>query len=154
MANENDERFVMALLKVPEDMQIDFFRKNSYRIRNDSNYWNILGSLWKFGGSVIQQDSWKELLLAPRKNSHKIMKNRERSTWRRLPAKVRAYRAVNHDGEHETAISWTLSKKVAEKFSGDGKRKVVCREFRKSEIFAYFDRRNEEEILVNISASV
>ncbi|MET4696965.1 hypothetical protein [Endozoicomonas lisbonensis] len=151
MANENDTKFMQALMLVPEELQAEFFRKNAHQIKDDSTYWNVLGTLWKLGGTVAQQELWKEMLSAPRKNSHKIMKNKERSVWRRLPNKVKAYRAINHDGEIDTAISWTLSRKIAEKFSQNGKRKVVSREFRKAEIFAYFDRRNEDEILVNLA---
>jgi hypothetical protein len=78
------------------------------------------------------------------------MKGRERQRWRNLPAVVTAYRAVNHPEEAETAISWTLDRKVAEKFSQNAKRQIVVRKFRKQDVFAFFDRLGEEEILVNL----
>ena len=151
MANDNDTKLMQMLMNVPDNMKAEFFRQNAHKITDDSNYWNVLGTLWKLGGTVVQQELWKELFLAPRKKRHKIMKNKERSVWRRLPKTVTAYRAVNDESEIETAISWTLCRNVAEKFSQDGERKVVTREFKKSDVFAYFNRRNEDEILVNLA---
>lgn len=152
MANENDSRILQCMMFQPEALRAEFFRRYSHKIQDDSAYWVVLGSLWKAGGTVIQQDLWREMFLSPRRNRHKVMKTKERSIWRRLPKTVKAYRAINHKGEIGTAISWTLSRKVAEQFSQNGKREIVSREFKKSEVYAYFDRRNEKEILVNLTA--
>jgi hypothetical protein len=151
MANENDSRIIEQMLCVPPELQAEYFKRNAHKIKDDSNYWNVLGTLWKIGGTVVQQDLWIEMLSSSRKNRHKIMKGKERSVWRRLPKKVMAYRAINEESEIGTAISWTLSRDVADNFSIDGAREVVTREFKKAEIFAYFDRRRESEILVNLA---
>ena len=153
MANENDSAVVREMLSVPEPLTAEFFRRNSHRIIDDSNYWNVLGVLWKKGGTVLQQDLWRPLFLSDRRGRHKLMKGRERQRWRNLPKVVTAYRAVNHPGEAETAICWTLDRKVAERFSQGGRRQIVERQFRKEEVFAFFDRRGEEEILVNLPAA-
>jgi hypothetical protein len=150
MANENDSKIISAMATLPECIMAEYFSKNAHRIIDDSTYWNVLGTLWKLGGTVRQQDIWKVLFRSPRGKQHKIMKKRERRRWRKLPNTVTAYRAVNDDSEVDTAISWTISKPIAEKFSENGARKIVCRLFKKNEIFAFFDRRQEDEILVNI----
>jgi hypothetical protein len=143
------------MLQLPAELQAEFFRRVSHKIIDDSCYWNVLGTLWKLGGTVVQQEQWRGLFLSKRGNRHKIMKKSERRAWRKLPAEVTAYRAVNHLGEADTAISWSLDRGIVEKiFSEDGKRPVVERKFKKAEIFAFFDRRGESEILVNIGESL
>lgn len=151
MANENDSKILTRMMSMPAHLQAEFFKRNAMNIIDDSTYWNVLGTLWKLGGTVVQQSLWIEMLSSSRKNRHKIMKGKERSAWRRLPKKVIAYRAINDESEIDTAISWTLSRDVAENFSIDDARKIVTREFNKAEIFAYFDRRREAEILVNLA---
>lgn len=149
MVNRNDSLFVEHLLGLPEFMAFDFFYHNCHKIIDDSNYWNLLGTLWKKCGSVINLLLWIELFRSNRKNRHKIMKNRERKRWRSLPKKVIAYRAINNKAEIETAISWTLNKKIADDiFSHKGLRQVVSKKFDKKDILAFFDRRGEEEIIV------
>ena len=148
--NENDSSVIKEMMRVPEPMMAEYFARNAHRIIDDSTYWNVLGTLWKLGGTVVQQELWITLFNAQRTRRHKIMKSRERRAWRRLPARVTAYRAVNNTNEANTAIAWTLSKKVAEHFAKHGSREIVAREFDKSEVIAYFDRRKEAEILVNL----
>ena len=150
MANQNDSAIISEMMNVPRILMAQYFLENSDSIKDDANYWNVLGTLWKLGGTVKQQDLWKKLFLSDRPRRHKIMKSRERRRWRRLPETVIAFRAINSPEEIETAICWTLDRKTAEFFSQDGGRKVVERKFKKSEVFAFFDRRGEEEILVNI----
>lgn len=148
MSNENDSAVIQEMMRVPERLMAEYFARNSHRITDDTTYWNVLGTLWKLGGTVMQQDLWLDLFLADRPRRHKIMKGRERQRWRNLPASVIAYRAVNHPDEAATAICWTLDKAVAARLSNG--RSVMVRKFQKSEVFAFFDRRCEEEILVNI----
>ncbi|MBS9976456.1 hypothetical protein INT50_00300 (plasmid) [Vibrio diabolicus] len=118
-------------------------------MKDDSTYWNVLGSLWKDVGEVQQQSLWLPLFRSSRRSRHKIMTSSERKEFARLPESVTAYRAINGESEISTAISWTLSPEVAQRvFSHNGKRQVVKRQFSKKQILAYFSRRNEQEIIV------
>ena len=149
MANANDDAIVRQMMALPDRYMAEYFTRNAHLIIDDSTYWNVLGTLWKLGGTVIQQVLWINLFSSTRKKRHKIMKKHERKFWRRLPSTVVAYRAVNNIDEAGTAISWTLSKDIANSlFSEGGSREVVTRAFYKADIFAYFDRRKEQEIIV------
>ncbi|MBT0119324.1 hypothetical protein J4H67_20785 [Vibrio alginolyticus] len=118
-------------------------------MKDDSTYWNVLGSLWKDIGEVQQQSLWLPLFRSSRRSRHKIMTSSERKEFARLPETVTAYRAINGESEISTAISWTLSPEIAQRvFSHNGKRQVVKRQFNKKQILAYFSRRNEQEIIV------
>lgn len=150
MANPNDSAFVCELLRVPQALQFVFFAANHGCIQDDANYWNLLGTLWKASGRVEHLSLWLPLFRSSRRKREKIMKSRERRRWRALPKIVTAYRAVNHPSEAETAISWTLDKRIAERVFSHGVRQVVSRQFKRDEVFALFDRRGEEEIIVNI----
>ena len=151
MANGNDSRIITYMMSLPPELMVEYFVMNHRMIIDDAMYWNVLGTLWKMGGTVVQQELWKDLFQINRKKRHKIMKKRERKRWRRLPETIVAYRAINNESEIDSAISWTLSMTIANEFSEDGKRKVVEKTFSKKDVFAFFDRRREEEILVNLA---
>lgn len=149
MANSNDAQFMAQLVSVPEEMAPVFFAKYAAQLVDDSAYWGALGTLWKAQGSVLNQSFWIPLFMSNRRNRNRLMKARERRTFNKLPATVTAYRAVNTPEEAETAISWSLDKAlVARVFSHGGARPIVTRQFQRSEILAYFDRRKEQEIIV------
>ena len=152
MANENDSRIIETMMRLPGELLADFFSQNAHSIIDDATYWNVLGTLWKLGGTVRQQELWVPLFLSPRPKREKVMKRTERKRWRRLPPVVTAFRAINEPSEADTAISWSLNRNVVDRFFTEhGKRPIVERQFKKPEIFAFFDRRGEEEILVNIA---
>lgn len=146
-----DADLVLEITRQPSQQMAQYFADNCHRFQDDANYWNVLGTLWKLGGTVHQQDLWIPLFQSKRSKRHKIMKSHERRMWRKLPNTVVAYRAVNNTAEASYAISWSLNAETAwKRFSFDGQREVVSREFTKPEILAYFDRRQEEEIIVAI----
>ncbi|EME9804049.1 hypothetical protein V1336_003898 [Vibrio alginolyticus] len=119
---------------MPECYQLDFFVRSAPAIQDDSTYWDTLGTLWKAQGSHQHQCVWSFLFTCPRRNKHKV---------------ITAYRAINDESEIETALCWTLSEDIAKRvFSQGGRRKVVAKQFTKDEVFAYFNRRKEQEILV------
>jgi hypothetical protein len=152
MANTNDSDIIKGMMRYPEELYAEYFYRVSPLIVDDATYWNVLGTLWKLGGKVKQQELWRPLFLSRRKKRDKIMKKTERQRWRNLPAVIKAFRAVNDSNEAETAISWSLDRKIVERFfSYDGARQIVERTFHKAEVFAFFDRRGEEEILVNLT---
>ncbi|MCG6387568.1 hypothetical protein [Vibrio fluvialis] len=149
MANLWDSKIVSIISGWNDERCFDAFRSLSCKIQDDSTYWSVLGSLWKLCGSVKQQELWVPYFLSERRNRQKVMTSAERKALSRLPSIVTAYRAVNDDSEAEQAISWTLSEAVAvHTFSQNGKRKVTKRQFEKGRIFAYFNRRQEQEIIV------
>ncbi|ENV4252631.1 hypothetical protein ACFJ9Q_004486 [Vibrio parahaemolyticus] len=149
MANVNDSNIISRLLSIPECYQLDFFVRSAPAIQDDSTYWDVLGTLWKAQGSHQHQGVWSSLFTCLRRNKHKVMKSSERKAFAKLPKVITAYRAINDESEIETALCWTLSEDIAKRvFSQGGRRKVVSKQFTKDEVFAYFNRRKEQEILV------
>lgn len=147
MANENDSAIMSALLKLPKGARLVTLYANRYEFWDDAAYWQAVAAMWIDSDICYPNlEYWKELFTLDRRDRFKLMKKADRKVWRSLPAKVKAFRAVHENEEVDLAISWTLTRKVADRFAKG--RKVVERTFNKNQIVAYFDRRGEQEIIV------
>lgn len=145
----SDQDIAALMADTPHSMMLEFMQQFGGFINDDSNYWNFLGTAWKAGGSFLEQDHWIELFQAKRRNPQKIMKTSERRELSRLPGVVTAYRCCDHEIEKSQSICWSLDKKFVVGYAkGKGRRLIVESTFAKKDIFAYFNRRNESEILV------
>lgn len=72
-----------------------------------------------------------------------------KATLKDLPDQVVVYRGISNKSKKDTGISWTLSKKVAEKFANrwGGNGRVISKTVSKSDLKAYFNDRNEQEVI-------
>lgn len=144
----NDIFIAKILAAAPHHLMLNIMKGYSYQIADDSNYWNFLGTAWKAGGSFEQQEQWIELFQSKRRNRQKIMKTSERREFSRLPNVVTAYRAYTNEDELNHSICWSLDPAFVKQYAEKTGRKVAQMKFEKSNIFAYFNRRKESEILV------
>jgi hypothetical protein len=144
----NDIFIAKILAAAPHHLMLNIMKGYSYQIADDSNYWNFLGTAWKAGGSFEQQEQWIELFQSKRRNRQKIMKTSERREFSRLPKVVTAYRAYTNEDELNHSICWSLDPAFVKQYAEKTGRKVAQMKFEKSNIFAYFNRRKESEILV------
>lgn len=151
MANENDSRICKQLMSLPIEMQLPFLVKVSDDIIDDSSYWQIVSAVW-INSEVCSPyiKVWRDLFTASRRGRHKLMKGADRKIWRSMvkrgaPKFIIAYRAMNHEDDIITSISWTLSKSAADNLAKG--RNVVSMDIPKECIIAYFNRRREEEII-------
>lgn len=81
-----------------------------------------------------------------------LMNEEELEKYKKLPQKVTIYRGVtDYNRDNDKALSWTLSKKKAEwfahRFDEDGD--VIKKEVDKKDIYAYFNSRDEDEVIVD-----
>lgn len=151
MANENDSNITLTLCNLPPEQRLNYFISVKDNILDDSNYWQLLAATWmstEICSPYLRV--WRDLFTEPRRNRQKLMKGSDRKIWRTLvgrkaPKVVKVYRAMNPGDDVITAISWTLSKAVAEKLANG--RKVMSWEIPKKSIIAYFDRRKEQEVI-------
>jgi hypothetical protein len=147
MANEHDSQIVEALMQLPIAEQLPYLLRVKDDIIDDSCYWQVVAAVW-IGSDICSPylSIWREIFAGSfRRNRHKLMKGNDRKVWRSLPKMVKAYRAINHQDEYITGISWTLSKAVAQRLANG--RKIVSNEWPKKCVVAYFDRRGEQEII-------
>ena len=144
-----DDAFVARVLAVtPHHLTLNVIQGYSDQIKDDNNYWNLLGTAWKAGGTYEKQHHWIGLFKSKRRNAHKIMKTSERREFAKLPKIVKAYRAYTDDEELLDSICWSLDKRFVTQYAEKTGRKIAERSFKRANIFAYFNRRCESEILV------
>lgn len=143
-----DADIAKVLAMTPDFLLLRVFQKYADQIIDDSNYWNLLGTVWKASGSFKEQDQWIALFKTDRRNRQKIMKTSERREFSRLPKVVTAYRAYESEDELSHSICWSLDHKFVKQYAEKTGRKIAIQKFDKADIFAFFNRRQESEILV------
>ena len=144
-----DQDIARIMAVTPHHMMLEFMQHYGPLISDDSNYWNFLGTAWKAGGSFAEQAQWIELFQSKRRNRQKIMKTSERRAFARLPKVVSAYRCCDDAIEESQSICWSLDKDFVVEYAKEKQRKLILQMFfDKHDIFAYFNRRRESEILV------
>lgn len=144
----NDSNIARAMCLVPHHMMLAFMQGNHNKIIDDSAYWNMLGTAWKAGGCFKDQNDWMVMFRSKRRNRQKIMKSSERREFARLPKKLKAYRAYADPIEIEQSVCWSLDKKFVEQYAKAKDLQIAECTFNRDDVFAYFNRRRESEILV------
>lgn len=144
-----DQEIARLFAMQPDWLCLTFMEKYGEKISDDNNYWNFLGTAWKAGGSYLEQDRWITLFKSKRRNRQKLMKTSERRIFNNLPKTVKAFRCCDDISEGNNSICWSLDQKFVEQYAYKKDRLIIeTRTFSKSDIFAYFNRRQESEILV------
>lgn len=93
-----------------------------------------------------------ETLKMLRKCNQKYLMGQENyEVYENLPDTFVVYRGLQENAQ-EDGLSWTLSKDVAEWFANrfDNEGEIIEKVIHKSEVIAYFDDRDEEEIVLDI----
>ena len=136
----------------------------------DAEYWEHLSWVWTNSESnCMDKKVWKRLLSSPRPESHKMMTEDEQKFLASLPDRITVYRGFKARGRiggrsmlsNRKGRSWTLSREKAEWFTnitfgiGLGEKKphmVRSLSVNKSEVLAYLNDRDEQEILLRKAA--
>lgn len=95
------------------------------------------------------------LLLFKKANKQYMMNENDFETFQKLPDRVKIYRGVtDYNKDNIKVLSWSLSKKTAEWFSQrfNLPGKVLEKEVDKKYIYAYFNVKNEQELIVDYNA--
>ena len=128
---------------------------------SNKDYWELLGSIWTDTENSWQElDLWKIFFSSDRPCSKYLMDKDERKAFKNLPDKITIYRGYVPN-KNKYGLSYTLDEKTANWFSNRynnhlvSKSKsttkngnVIKRVVNKSDVLAYFNGRNEEEILI------
>lgn len=93
-----------------------------------------------------------EILKMLRKCNQKYLMGQENyEAYENLPGTFTVYRGLQENAQ-EDGLSWTLSKDVAEWFANrfDNEGEIIEKMVHKTEVIAYFNDRDEEEIVLDI----
>jgi hypothetical protein len=126
---------------------------------NDKDYWRTLADACTGSDNLYHlNEEVKEAFLEDRSQRQYLMTKQELKIYNSLPENITIYRGmtVAELESGEFGVSWTLSRECAEffafkygrNFSTEGIPKVVHQlEVKKVEILAYFNDRNEQEVI-------
>jgi hypothetical protein len=125
----------------------EYFKNELQHQVDDNEYWTILRALWIEDGKCSIE--WEILLFySGRKREHKIMKSSDRQYLKKLPKQIKVYRACFEETDKDR-WNWTLNKDFAEKWKNSiGAKFVAEKTIDKKQIFAYFNSRREDEIIL------
>lgn len=120
---------------------------------DDETYWSLLKHIWIDSENIWQnQELWLDLLTSNRSGFFKFfMSEEENSVYDSLPEKVTVYRGYNAKRPSSAnGLSYTLNPDVAKKFAKrfTSSPAVKTRTIHKSQITAYINDRNEEEVII------
>lgn len=121
---------------------------------SDRQYWELVSSVWTDSENIYQNAmEWAILLGSDRGEREAMMNEDELAIYRALPDPITVYRGaieyLNDEG-----LSWTTNRERAHWFARrfaslrDGDAIVLTGTVAKKDALAYFDERNESEILV------
>lgn len=128
-----------------KDRAFTLFFENKHRL-SDPCYWEILRTMWIANGKRETLIAFRQMFQSKRPFKRFLMTIEEEKVFSELPDPITAWRAKTKVGD--VGISWTLNREVAERFAKAYERVIIERQLPKSRITAYFNRRNEQEIIV------
>lgn len=123
---------------------------------SDEDYWMILGFCYTTSDFAFESsDLLREMFQVNRSNKEFLMNEEDRGTFNNLPQQLTIYRGCSKKeiDSNQLRFSWTLNKEIAEFFAYKYKRNlltpcsVITKTISKYSVTAYFNDRNEEEIL-------
>ena len=119
---------------------------------SDKEYWEMALAVWTNSDNIWQnRDTWKKLLKDKKRidTKHLFMSEDDRKVFDKLPETITVYRGY-HENRNEFGYSYTLNESIAKRFSKGHKLvgKVYIRTVNKSEVFAYTNERNEQEVII------
>lgn len=130
--------------------------ENLNHLMSDEDYWMITGRCYTNSDFAFEDSGYIEsFLLAERSKREFLMNEEERIFFNSLPKNVTIYRgcSMQEINSGKFRFSWTLNKDVADffahKYSRNSliKSKIVQKTVSKSKLIAYFNDRDEEEVL-------
>ncbi len=146
---------ITQLLMMINQTYYSAFLKYTYEYMSAEDLAETLGTVWlmtEFPNYDVNLKKTEFLKLFTMADKKKLMDTEDYAFYARLPETVTVYRGTKY--ENYKALSWTLNKKQAvwfsERFlSENEKGQVYQAEINKNDIFAYFNDRNEKEIVLD-----
>lgn len=120
----------------------------------------LLGDMWvQYGGNIDANITINEFVeMFSKADKTKLMSKDEIEIFNSLPEEVTIYRGVSHHSAEANALSWTCNYDIAEWFATRynnrlealkmNKGYILKGKVKKEDILAYFNRREESEILI------
>ena len=120
------------------------------KLLEDKEYWELVADVWVDSENIWQNlNIWKRLLTQRTESKDLFMDEDDKKSFDELPDKFIVYRGYI-EGQNKKGFSYTTdenkAKWFAKRYGKNGK--VTSRFVSKSEVFAFTNRRNENEIII------
>ena len=121
--------------------------QKNFRLLSNPRYWEMLKVVWIAVGSTSVVDEFRRYMRSTRPCRNYFMTPEEHEALRNMQFPLKVWRACN--SEDDGGLSWTVSMEVAVEFAARGNcRKILVREVDRKDVFAYINRRGEDEIII------
>jgi hypothetical protein len=156
---ENNIDYKTQMLYASSDDKIKYLYAYKDKIEDDGEFWSSLNENYTMSSNNYNyKKELRELFTSTRPNKESLMNEAEREKIKNFPNEIKIYRGMSiiEEESKDYGISWSLNKNIAEKFAETYLHNYTTRNIphivkeiviQKSEIVAYFEERNEEEII-------
>ena len=120
-----------------------------YEYRNKLShprYWDLLRTVWITAGMPENYELFRSLFSSKRPFRYFVMTPEDEAFLGALPNEITVWRASK--GPEDRGLSWTLDEKFAAEYAEKKGRVLIERQVQKKDVFAYFNRRGESEIII------
>ena len=148
---ERDSKIAMKIVRaydIERDAQkvLDLWRKY-HPLLSNPRYWELLKTVWVAVGHTAVAPEFRRYMLSDRPCRNYFMTPEEHEALHRMPHPLKVYRACAC--ENDGGISWTTSLEVAIEFASRLEHPLILSYYaERDEIFAYINRRGEDEIII------
>lgn len=127
------------------DLLLSAFYENRNRFSHQ-RYWEMLKLVWIRAGVVELIPLFRELFSSPRPYRFWIMSPEEERALKSMPEEFQVWRAPRPEGD--SGISWSVLRAFVAEYAAANGREVIERTVKRSDVFAYFDRAGEGEVII------
>jgi hypothetical protein len=121
----------------------------------DKEYWHCVGNIWTDSENIWQNyNEWRTIWESPRHKKNHAMNAEERKRLKGMSDTIKVFRGLQGKGitkrRKQIGLSWTLDEKTAMWFAKRYKNTpntVVAAEVKRTDVHAFFNGRNESEIV-------
>lgn len=148
---ERDSKIAKKMIRaydVEQDAQkvLDLWRKY-HSLLSNPRYWELLKTVWVAVGHTDVAPEFRRYMQSIRPCRNYFMTPEEHEALRRFAFPLNVYRACTQ--KDDGGISWTTNIKVAIEFASRLEHaKIISRCVERNEVFAYINRRGEDEIII------
>lgn len=135
------------------------FFKFTYRFLGLDDYSEALADIWtlvEFPNIDVNVSHKEFVRFFQMARKDRLMDSDEYKVYKNLPEEITVYRGTGKGARHLLGLSWTLDYEKAKWFATRWNKKGVIYKgkIRKEDVLAYFSRRNESEVVINVGKLV
>jgi hypothetical protein len=133
--------------------RFDALRSVEDKFTDDKEYWRVVGSVWTDSENIYQHFAvWKRLWASSFNGRDVLMDEEEKEVLEAMPQVLTVYRGFKIK-KSERGLSWTTDRDTAvwfaRRFRASHQSSFVAQaNVAKKDVLAYFDGRNEKEVVV------